>query len=278
MGVYNPVSAANQFTLFNLADGETLIGALKRYSAMVNMDHKIFGNALQGFATILFSNTHTFSQLNAQPLVPYLLDPWVSPNVYGFSGYPPPAGVSSVPTSVSGNPFSTTYMDQGAAGALIPESGPGYGNGSGLEVLLRDRYTNYPRQYISDSNFFRGVGGLKGDISDDLHWEAAADINRYVLNYTNPGLWDTNALNAAWADGQLARSTPSTSSSTARPWSCPPARSASRSASTTSASRSPPSRTSTAFRTPLARPRAGPTRRRSSSSRPCAPSRRASPR
>jgi iron complex outermembrane receptor protein len=203
MGVYNPVSAANQFTLFNLADGETLIGALKRYSAMVNMDHKIFGNALQGFATILFSNTHTFSQLNAQPLVPYLLDPWVSPNVYGFSGYPPPAGVSYVPTSVSGNPFSTTYMDQGAAGALIPESGPGYGNGSGLEVLLRDRYTNYPRQYISDSNFFRGVGGLKGDISDDLHWEAAADINRYVLNYTNPGLWDTNALNEAWADGQL---------------------------------------------------------------------------
>jgi iron complex outermembrane receptor protein len=152
---------------------------------------------------VLFSNTHTFSQLNAQPLVPYLLDPWVAVNVYGFSGYPPPTGVNFTPTSNPGNPFSTTYMDQGSAGALIPESGPGNGDGSGLEVLVRDRYTNYPRQYINDSNFFRGVGGLKGDITDDIHWEAAADINRYVLNYTNPGLWDTASLNAAWASGAL---------------------------------------------------------------------------
>jgi|CZKI01.1.fsa_nt_gi iron complex outermembrane receptor protein len=202
-GVYVPKTATQQFQSFNLAAGETLIGSLKRYSAMVNMEHKIFGNALQGFANVLFSNTHTYSQLNAQPLVPYLLDPWVSVNVYGLPGYPPPAGINYAPTTNPGNPFSTTYMDQGAAGALIPESGPGNGDGSGLEVLVRDRYTQYPRQYISDGEFFRGVGGLKGDFSDDIHWEAAADINRYQLNYTNPGLWDTAALNAAWASGAL---------------------------------------------------------------------------
>lgn len=203
MGVYVPVTTADQFELFNLANGETLIGSLKRYSAMVNMDHKIFGNSLQAFGTMMFSQTQTFSQLNAQPLVPYLLDPWVSVNVYGFSGYPPPAGVNYAPTSIAANPFSTTYMDEGSAGALIPESGPGNGDGSGLEVLLRDRYTSDPRQYINNDYFYRGVGGLKGDITDDIHWEAGADINRYVLNYTNPGLWDTAALNAAWADGQL---------------------------------------------------------------------------
>jgi iron complex outermembrane receptor protein len=203
MNIYTPVAASDQFHLFNLANGETLIGGLKRYSFMTNMEHKIFGNALQGFATVLVSNTHTFSQLNAQPLVPYLLDPFIWVNDFGGGSYPPPTGVNYAPTSIPGNPFSQQFIDQGAASAITPESGPGNGDGSGSDVFIRDRYINHPRQYINDSMFYRIVGGLKGDITDDIHWEAAADINRYVLNYTNPGLWDTAALNAAWADGQL---------------------------------------------------------------------------
>ena len=202
MGVYQPLTAAQDFQAFNLANGETLIGSLKRYSAMVNMEHKIFGDSLVAFGNVIFSNTKTFSQLNAQPLVPYLLDPWIAVNTYGFS-YPPPTGVNYAPTNIPGNPFSTTYLDQGSAGKLVPESGPGYADGSGVDIFIRDRYTNHPRQYIDSSTLYRVVGGLRGDITPDIHWEMAADINRYELSYTNPGLWDTVALNAAWADGQL---------------------------------------------------------------------------
>src|ERR1019366_363910 len=121
----------------------------------------------------------------------------------GASSYPPGQGINWAPTSNPGNPFSTAYLDTGDAGALIPEPGPGSGDGSGVDIYIRDRYTQYPRQYISDGFFDRGVGGFKGDITDDIHWEGAADINRYVLNYTNPGPWNTSALNAAWASGKL---------------------------------------------------------------------------
>jgi len=203
MGVYNAVTPDQDFQTFNLANGETLIGALKRYSAMVNADHKVFGDKLQVFGTALFSTTYTSSQLNAQPLVPYLLDPFISVNDYGFPGYPPPAGVNYVPTNIPGNPFSPNFIDQGGASSIYPESGPGNADGSGSDVFIRDRYTSHPRIYEQTADFVRMVGGLKGDVSEDLHWEAAANINRYQLNYQNPGLWDTIALNAAWADGQL---------------------------------------------------------------------------
>jgi iron complex outermembrane receptor protein len=202
-GVYTPVTPTQDFETFNLANGETLIGALKRYSAMINADHKIFGDSLQVFGTTLFSNTFTSSQLNAQPLVPYLLDPFISVNDYGFPGYPPPAGVNYVPSTIPGNPFSQNFIDQGGAASIYPESGPGNADGSGSDVFVRDRYTSHPRIYEQTANFFRIVGGLKGDITEDLHWEGAVNVNRYELAYQNPGLWDTVALNAAWADGQL---------------------------------------------------------------------------
>ena len=202
-GVYNAVTPDQDFQTFNLANGETLIGSLKRYSAMINAEHKIFGDSLQVFGNTLFANTFTRSQLNAQPLVPYLLDPFISVNDYGFPGYPPPAGVNYVPTTIAGNPFSQNFIDQGGAATIYPESGPGNADGSGSDVFVRDRYTSHPRIYEQTANFFRIVGGLKGDINEDYHWEGAVNINRYELSYQNPGLWDTIALNAAWADGQL---------------------------------------------------------------------------
>ena len=59
---------------FNLANGETLTAFLKRYSAMFNAEHKIFGNSLVGFADVIVAHTETWTQLNAQPVVPYLED------------------------------------------------------------------------------------------------------------------------------------------------------------------------------------------------------------
>jgi iron complex outermembrane receptor protein len=200
MGVYTPETTSQAFHALNLANGETLIGALKRYSAMVNAEHKIFGNSLVAFGNTMVSHTNTYSQLNAQPLVPFLEDAWTDINVEGFSSSPPPAGVNFIPYTTPGNPFSQTFLDQGQS---QPESAPGNGDGSGEAIFIRNRYLQFPRRYQNDSNLFRVVGGLRGDVTDDLHWEVAANINREDLNFTNPGLWDTQALLAAWADGQI---------------------------------------------------------------------------
>jgi iron complex outermembrane receptor protein len=199
-GTYLPLTSTQALDHFNLANYQTLIGSLKRYSAVINMEHKIAGDSLVGFGNAMFVNTKTLSQLNAQPLVPYLEDAWVDVNVLGYPSSPPPAGTSIVPSGAPGNPFSSAFLDQNQSQA---ESHPGYGDGSGEEILVRQRYLQFPRQYINDDTLFRGVGGLRGDVSSDLHWEIAANIGRYEDAYTNPGLWDTNALIAAWADGQI---------------------------------------------------------------------------
>jgi len=199
-GVYIPYSTADQFHTFNLANHETLIGYKKEYGAMADVTHKIFGDKLVAFGNVMFSHSHTWSSLNAQPVVPYLEDPWVDVNVLGYPSSPPPAGTTFVPVTAPGNPFSQAFLDQNQA---APESQPGYGDGSGYEILARNRFIDFPRTYQQDADLTRVVGGLKGDITDDIHWEAAADINRYVLDYQNPGLIDTAGLNAALADGQI---------------------------------------------------------------------------
>jgi iron complex outermembrane receptor protein len=199
MGVYTPLTTTQAFHAFNLANGETLSGALKRYTAMANFDHKIFGDNLVAFGSVLAANTKTWSQLNAQPIVPYLQDPWIDVNVMG-SSTPPPAGVTYIPVSASTNPFSQSFVDMGQT---TPESAPGNGDGGGYEILPRARFIQYPRLYQNDSTLYRVVGGLKGDITPDIHWEGAADLNRYTLAFTNPGLIDTTALQNALASGQL---------------------------------------------------------------------------
>ena len=136
------------FHALNLANGETLIGYLKRYSAMMNVEHKIFGDNLVGFADILASHTDTWSQLNAQPVVPFLEDAWTDINVEGIFHSPPPAGTTYIPVTAPTNPFSQNFLDQGQA---TPESGPGYGDGSGEEILSRNRFIAYPRLYQNDS-------------------------------------------------------------------------------------------------------------------------------
>lgn len=189
-GTYVPHTADETFQHFNLAKGETLIGALKRYSATINMEHKIFGDHLVTFGSIMASNTKTWSSLNAQPLVPFVSDPYT--DVYVNIGEtPPPPGVTYVPYTAPTNPFSQAYLDQAGDGV------------TGEGVYARERIIASPRVYQNDSTLYRLVGGLRGDVNDDLHWEGAVNINRYQLNYTNPGLYDTNALIAALGDGQI---------------------------------------------------------------------------
>ncbi len=196
-GTYIPESATNQFQTFNLANDETLFGYKKEYGAMANIEHKIFGDKLVGFSDIIVSHSYTWSSLNAQPVVPFVQDAWTDINVEGFSSSPPPAGVTYIPNTAPTNPFSQAFLDQNQS---VP--GPG-GVGSGEEILARARFIAYPRVYEQDADLFRIVGGLKGDITEDIHWEGAANIDRYSLNYQNPGLIDTNALQAALADGQI---------------------------------------------------------------------------
>ncbi|HXQ82277.1 MAG TPA: TonB-dependent receptor [Opitutaceae bacterium] len=197
MGIYKDLGSFNDpgvlsgvEHLLNLAQKETLQQADKRESATVNFDHRIFGDKLDGFGYLVFSHTNTWSGLNAQPLFPYVSDP---NSDLGFTGVTPPAsGTEYVPVSAPTNPLSQASLDQG------------HTDGSGgYASLVHNRFVSYPRLFQNDSTSLTVVGGLKGKINENWDWEMAADLSRYELFYTNPGVLDTNNLIAAFVNGTI---------------------------------------------------------------------------
>jgi iron complex outermembrane receptor protein len=197
MGVYKDLGSFNNSSvlssvqqILNLAQKETLQQYSKRESATINMDRKIFGDTLEGFAYLLYSHTNTWSQLNAQPLFPYISDPNSDLGIYGVT--PPAASTEYVPIGAPTNPLSQASLDQGST------------NGAGGDgVLVHNRFVTYPRVFQNDGNSLTVVGGLKGKINENWSWEMAADISRYQLNYTNPGVLDTLNLIQAFVNGTV---------------------------------------------------------------------------
>jgi iron complex outermembrane receptor protein len=75
------------------------------------------------------------------------------------------------------------------------------GNPFNVTVTPRNRLVTNPRQYLSDTTGIRGVVGLKGTLSPDWNWEAAANYNRIKQDYQNPGVINNNNLFNAVVDG-----------------------------------------------------------------------------
>jgi iron complex outermembrane receptor protein len=186
----NPGVLSSVEQIYNLANHESLEQSLKRQSALVNMEHQIFGEKLEGFAYLLFSHVDTESGLNAQPLFPFISD--TNANLGNAGANPLPQGTEYVPVNAPTNPLSQASLDQG------------YTDGSGgYSAYVHNRFEGSPRLFLNDDMSLTVVGGLRGKINEDWSWEVAADFSRYQDNYSNEGLLDTNNLIAAFVDGQI---------------------------------------------------------------------------
>jgi len=189
-GVYVPKTYNQVLDGFNASNNITLIGYLKRYSALANMEHRIFGDRLVAFSSVIVAHTSTWSEQDGQPNFPYVQDAYVDNDLYwGFT--PAPPGTSIVPVTAPSNPFSQAFVDQGADGQ------------SGEIITAHSRFTQYPKPFQNDSDLFRVVGGLRGEIGENIHWEMAANLDRYALAYTNTNLINASAFNAGIADGTI---------------------------------------------------------------------------
>ncbi len=197
MGIYTDLGSFNSPGVvakvqseLNLAQHETLADSLKRQAATFDFDHKIYEDKLHFYGDLLYSHVVTQSELNAQPLFPYISDTNSDLGVYGVT--PPAPGTEYVPITAPTNPLSQASLDQG------------YTDGSGGDgVLVHNRFIPYPRIFNNDTDNLRVEGGFKGQINEDWSWQAVADISRIDLHYTNPDLLDTNNLIAAFADGTI---------------------------------------------------------------------------
>jgi iron complex outermembrane recepter protein len=197
MGVYkdlgsfnNPGVLSSIEQIYNLATRQYLEQSLKRQSALVNIDHQIYGDKLESFGYMLFSHVDTESGLNAQPLFPFISD--TNANLGNIGANPLPSGTEYVPVNAPTNPLSQASLDQG------------YADGSGgYSAYVHNRFEGSPRLFQDDDLALTFVGGLRGKISEDWSWEVAADISRYQDSYSNSGLLDTNNLIGAFVDGQI---------------------------------------------------------------------------
>ncbi|MFO1459866.1 MAG: TonB-dependent receptor [Verrucomicrobiota bacterium] len=163
----------------------TLLGPIsvqeqQRLNGFANFGHEIFGKNLEIFGQFLYSQNTSTGALAPSPV--------------------PSLGISAI-TVPADNPFNPFGQDLGAAGSGDPR--------------VRSRFIEVgPRTFVSDTDYFRFVGGLKGQINPDYSWEAAYNYNRsdqtqYTKNAVNGGALGL-ALQPDYslaADGSLSKLT-----------------------------------------------------------------------
>ena len=86
-----------------------------------------------------------------------------------------------------------------AAGRRRGGGGPTRSTRSTRTSTVAQPLRRLPAQYETDTTGWRGVFGVRGDITGTWKYEIAGDWNYATSDYRNPGLIDTNAYNAAVA-------------------------------------------------------------------------------
>ena len=194
MGVYQPVTAQQLQTGYNVANQQTLLAAFKRRSAMADFEHQFFGERLVVFGNLLYGFDHVESSVAGQSMSPYISAPFTDPFIYGSS--PPPSGAGAyvpyVPYLQPNSPFSPTWLFQPNAQGYVVNL-----------VNANNLFAQYPLLTQDQSEFYRFAGGLRGRLDANYDWELGVNYNRYTLGVANPGQIDTANLNTALASGAI---------------------------------------------------------------------------
>ena len=166
-GIYTlPTGAVS--SLINLNNATLALGN-KKYSFTAAVSHDL-SDKVELFGDLLYAHTETYLQLNAQPVVGM---PIFAQDVDNFAepGYP-------------GLPFAYTLPEQAQ-------------NPFDDYTLVRNRFVDFPRQYINDNDSLRGLVGARGQINELYSWEIAANFNRVSQMYRNKNV--INRMNLATA-------------------------------------------------------------------------------
>jgi iron complex outermembrane receptor protein len=158
-GIYIPISstpasvAAGGATMLNTTlYGNPLIVNTKRNDFVANADKELFGKNLEVFGDFLFSQTtNGGSGLAPSPL-----------SGVGAGG----ANSLSIPANNPYNLFGVTI---------------GIGQPAGAPTVRNRLEDVGKRASVNETDTFRFVGGLKGDISEDYSWEANYNYSRASL-------------------------------------------------------------------------------------------------
>ncbi len=158
-----PIPALNQVNLSRFT-GITL--DQNRTDVIASADRELIEKHVVAFADILYASNYSQSYLAPQP---------VSNN----TGVVIPAGAPY-------NPFNGTIDGTTA---------------SATSVLANNRFLTNPRVFRNDTDFYRIVAGLKGEIVKNVNYEVAFNGSRDELTFKNPNLVIASDVNAAVRGG-----------------------------------------------------------------------------
>ena len=161
-----PIPALNQVNLSRFT-GITL--DQNRTNIYAAADRQLIDKYVVAFADFLYASNYSQSYLAPQP---------VSNNT----------GVV-IPYGAPFNPFAGTINGTTA---------------SATSVLANNRFLTNPRIFRNDTDFFRVVAGLKGEIIKNVNYEVAFNGSRDELTFKNPNLVVASDVNAAIAGGYTA--------------------------------------------------------------------------
>lgn len=160
-GIYTKPTVAIS-SLFNLSPYVTLALGNERTAVTAAVSHQLSEN-IELFGDLLYSHTETFYQLAAQPIVGM---PIMAADTDNF-------GVL---------PFAYT----------LPEHAQ---NPFDDYVLVRNRFVNNPRQYLSDNDSLRALLGARGEFGAGYSWEVGANFNTVNQMFRNENV--INRVNLA---------------------------------------------------------------------------------
>ena len=173
-GTYTPIGAAALGNVFDLSRATTITLDQNRLSVFASADRQLYDKYVVAFADFLYSSNYSQSYLNAQPLS----------NATGVV----------IPANAPFNPFGRVADNTTLSGAGL--------------FLVNNRFVSNPRIFRQDTDFYRVVAGLKGEIIPNYNYEVALNSSRDELSFKNFNLINGIALNQAIAGGFDAAGNP----------------------------------------------------------------------
>ena len=177
----------NQFTTITLDQNRT--------NAYGSFERVVVDKYLTVFGDFLYSKNYSQSQLAPQPIATNS-SPNAEQNMIIANGAP-------------FNPFNTTIgQPQGAVGRApaFNADGTPFVNAAGTQLtggnlVVTNRLLNEPRVFRNDTQFYRILAGLKGEIIKDYNYEVAYTHSEDTIDFKTFNLVRSDTLNEAIAGG-----------------------------------------------------------------------------
>jgi iron complex outermembrane receptor protein len=158
-----------------------------------SVERSILDKFLNVFGSFIYSQNYSQSFLAPQP---------VSTN-----SSPDPTENMTIPIGSPYNPFNATIGD--GAGTLGNTTAKLNGTEvSAGNLVVTNRFLSDPRVFRNDTDFYRVVAGIKGELTKDVNYELAFNHSQDEIFYKNFNLIRSDLLDEAIAGGYTATGAP----------------------------------------------------------------------